>query len=53
MKYVSNHKEMQNVCSNIKRYGRDFYSFEAVDRGSETQLQMGETLNSLRWYWKG
>ena len=36
-----------NVCSQIKKRKTNFHPIEVVDRGSETQLQLGENSNNL------
>ena len=46
-KCVSKHPRFSNVCAQIKQILVIFNHLEVVDRGSETQLQVGENVNDL------
>ena len=41
--------ELTSILSNLN----NFHSLEVVDRGSETQLQVGKNLNWIIWRLKG
>ena len=46
IKCVLKHQDLQMLALKSKRK-TNFHTIEVVDRGSETQLQMGENSNNL------
>ena len=46
-KCVFKHQDFQ--CLKLKQISVIFHPIEVVDRGGETQLQVGENLNKLTW----